>query len=57
MNEWDLLEFIKIVKSLSHKYDKDTEYHHVAYQTLLRQFVLFRQGDYSNLEYIQRFKE
>ena len=42
---------------MSHKYDKDTEYHRVAYHTLLRQFMIFWQGDYSNLEYKQRFKE
>ena len=42
---------------MSHKYDEDTEYHHVAYHTLLRHFMLFRQGDYSNSEYKQRFKE
>ena len=35
-NERDLLGLIKIIKSLSQKYDKDTEYHHVAYHTLLR---------------------
>ena len=42
---------------MSHKYDEDTEYHHVAYHTLLCRFMLFRQGGYSNLEYKQRFKE
>ena len=42
---------------MSHKYDKDTEYHHIAYHTLLRQFMLLWQGDYSNSEYKQRFKE
>ena len=57
MNERDLLELIKIIKSLSHKYDEDTEYHHVAYHTLLRRFMFFCQGDYSNSEYKQRFKE
>ena len=56
-NERDLLGSIKSIKSLSHKYYKDTEYHHVAYHTLLRRFMLFRQGDYSNLEYKQIFKE
>ena len=56
-NERDLLGLLKSVKSLSHKYDKDTEYHRVAYHTLLRQFMIFWQGDYSNLEYKQRFKE
>ena len=35
-NERDLIGLIKSIKSLSHKYDKDTEYHHVAYHTLLR---------------------
>ena len=29
-NERDLLELIKIIKSLSQKYDEDTEYHHVV---------------------------
>ena len=57
MNERDLLELIRSIHSLSHKYDEDTEYHHVAYHTLLRCFMLFRQGDYINLEYKQRFKE
>ena len=56
-NEWDLLKLIKIIKSLLHKYDEDTEYHRVAYHTLLRRFMIFRQGDYSNLKYKQRFKE
>ena len=40
-----------------HKYDGGTEYHHAAYHTLLCRFILFRQGDYSNSEYKQRFKE
>ena len=43
-------------KVLSHKYEEDKEYHHVAYHTLLCHFMLFRQGDYSNLEYKQLFK-
>ena len=47
-NEWELLGILKSVKSLSHKYDEDTEYHHVSYNTLLRRFVLFWQGYYSN---------
>ena len=47
-NKWELLELLKIVKSLSHKYEKDTEYHHVVYHTLLRCFMIFHQGDYSN---------
>ena len=55
-NEWDLLELLKRVKSLLHKYDKDTEYHHIAYHTLLCRFMLFRQGYYST-EYKQRFKD
>ena len=55
-NERDLLGLLKSVKSLSHKYDKETEYHHVGYHTLLRHFMLFRQGDYINLEYKQCFK-
>ena len=42
LNERDLLELIKIIKSLSHKYDEDTEYHHVVYHTLLCRFMLFR---------------
>ena len=29
-NERDLLELIKNIKSLFHKNDEDTEYHHVA---------------------------
>ena len=56
-NERNLLELLKSVKSSSYKYDEDTEYHHVVYQTLLRRFMLFRQGDYRNSEYKQRFKE
>ena len=56
-NKRDLIGLLKIVKSLSHKYDEDTEYHHVEYQTILCCFMLFRQGDYSNSEYKQRFKE
>ena len=42
---------------MSHKYDEDTEYHYVAYHMLLCKFMLFWQGDYSNSEYGQRFKE
>ena len=42
---------------MSHKYDEDTEYHHVAHHTLLRRFMLFRQWDYSKSEYKQHFKE
>ena len=38
-NEWDLLGILKIVKSLSHKYDEDMEYHHIAHHTLLRHFM------------------
>ena len=49
-NEWYLMELIKSIKALSHKYDVDTEYHHVAYHTLLCRFMLFQKGDYSNLE-------
>ena len=41
-NERDLLNLLKSVKSLSHKYNEDTEDHHVAYYTLLRRFMLFR---------------
>ena len=56
-NERDLQELIKSIKSLSHKYNEDMEYHHVAYHTLLCHFMFFRQGDYSNSEYKQRFKD
>ena len=56
-NEQNLLELINTIKSLSHIYDEDTEYHHVAYFTLFCQFMLFWKGDYSNLEYKQIFKE
>ena len=48
LNKQDLLGPLKSVKSLSHKYDKDTKYHHVAYHMLLRCFILFWKGDYSN---------
>ena len=57
LNERDLLGLLKRVKYLSHKYDEDTEYHHEAYHTILRHYMLFRKGDYSNSEYKQRFKE
>ena len=40
-----------------HKHNEDIEYDHVAYQMLLRQFMLFRQGEYINSEYKQWFKE
>ena len=40
-NERDLLGLLKIVKSLSHKCDKDTEFDHIVYHTLLRRFMLF----------------
>ena len=56
-NERDLLRLLKRVRSLLHKYDKDMEYHHVAYHTLLCRFILFRKGDYSNSDYKQQFKE
>ena len=51
------MELIKSIKSLSHKYDKKTEYQHVAYHTLLCHFMIFRQGGYRNSELKQRFKE
>ena len=56
-NEWDLLRLMKSINSLLHSYNEDTEYHHVAYHTLLRHLMMFQQGYYSNLEYKQRFKE
>ena len=56
LNEWDLLGILQSMKSLLHKYDEDTEYHLVAYHTLICRFMLFRQGEYSNSEYKQRFK-
>ena len=56
-NARDLLELINSIKSLSHKYNEDTEYLHLAYHTLLRCFMLFWRGDYSNWEYKQQFKE
>ena len=56
-NKRDFLGLLKSIKSLSQKYDEYTEYHHVAYHTLLRRFMLFRKGEYSNSEYNQRFKE
>ena len=40
-NERDLLGLLKSVNSLSRKYNKDTEYHHVVYHTLLCCFMLF----------------
>ena len=33
------------------------EYHHIVYNMLLRRFMIFRQGEYSNSEYKQHFKE
>ena len=56
-NKRDLLGPLKKIKSLLQKHDEDTEYHHVAYHTLLRQFMLFRKMDYSNSEYKQLLKE
>ena len=47
-NERDLLRLLKSVKTLSHKYDDKTEYHHVVYCTLLHCFMLFWQGGYIN---------
>ena len=55
-NEQDLLEFLKSIKSFSHKYEEGTEYHHVAYHTLLCRFMIFRQGNSRNLYYKQSFK-
>ena len=49
-NKRDLLRLLKSLNSLSHKYDEDTEYHHVAYHRLLCRFILFLLGDYRNLE-------
>ena len=40
-NKRGLLRIFKSVKSLSHKYDEDIEYNHVAYHTLLRCFMMF----------------
>ena len=45
------------MKSLLHKYNKYTEYHQVVYHTLLHRFMLFRQGNSSNYDYKQCFKE
>ena len=56
-NEPDMLGLLKSIKYLSHKYNKDTDYHHVSYHALPRPYMLFRKGDYSNLEYKQWFKE
>ena len=56
-NERYLLVMINSIKLLSCKYDEDVEYHHIAYHTLLRRFMLFRQDDSSNSEYKHRFKE
>ena len=57
MNKRDLLELIKSIKHLLHKYDEYMEYHHVSYHKLLQRFMMFWQGNYSNSEYKQRFKE
>ena len=40
-NDWYLLRLLKNVKSLMHKYDKDTKYHHISYHTLLCSTILF----------------
>ena len=56
-NDWELLGLLKSVKSLSHKYDEDVEYHHVAHHMLIYRFMLFCQGDYINSKYKKRFKE
>ena len=56
-NERHLMELINIIKSLLHKCDKNTGYHYVAYHTLIRRFMLFQKGEYSNSEYKQWFKE
>ena len=50
-NQWGLLALIKSIKLLSQKYKGDMEYHRVAHYTLLRQFMLLRQGNSSNSEY------
>ena len=55
-NEKDPLKLLKSVKSLLHKYDEKTDYHHMAYHTLLRRFMLFCQGNSINLENKQRLK-
>ena len=51
LNEQDLLRLLKRIKYLSHKYNEGTEYHHVVYHMLLRRFMLFWKGEYSNSEY------
>ena len=43
-NERDLIKLLRIIEYLSQKYDKDTEYHHVAYHPILHRFMLSRQG-------------
>ena len=50
-NQRDLLALIKSIKLFSQKYKVDMEYHRVVYYTLLRQFMLLRQGNSSNSEY------
>ena len=39
--ESNLLALIGSVNSLASKYDRDTEFHRVAYHTLVHQFMLF----------------
>ena len=41
LNERYLLGLLKSIKSLLHKYDKDTKYRHVEYHTFLCHFMLF----------------
>ena len=57
MNEHNLLAIISSIKSLAHKYDKETEFHHVAYHKLVLRFILFWKGYSSNAEYKWRFRE
>ena len=46
-----LLALISSVKLLAQKYDEDTEFYHMEYHTFFHRFVLFRQGESSNVEY------
>ena len=48
---------ISSVKSLTHKYNEETEFQHVAYQPLVHRFMLFWKGESSNVEYKRRFQE
>ena len=40
-NKRELLTLVRRIKYLAHNYDKDAEFHNVAYHTFLRRFMFF----------------